>query len=71
MSDFKKYILKARILMIIEIVLIIFTIIMFQILENIIVGVYFILYAVSLLLWFTLLILTIILYYRAMKIKRE
>lgn len=71
MSEFKKYILKARIMMIIEIALIIFTFIIFLILENIVVGVYFIFYIFSMFLWLILLILTVNLYYKAKKKIRE
>jgi membrane protein implicated in regulation of membrane protease activity len=67
MSDFKNYILKARIMMIIEIVLIAFTFIIFQILQNIIAGVYYILFLASIVLWVLLFILSINLYYKAKK----
>jgi membrane protein implicated in regulation of membrane protease activity len=71
MSDFKNYILKARIMMVIEIALIAFTFIIFQILENIIVGVYYILFVVTIFLWVILFILTINLYYKAKKRTRS
>ncbi len=67
MSDFKNYILKARIMMIIEIVLIAFTFIIFVVLENIVVGMYLILYIASIFIWVILFILTVILYYKAKK----
>ncbi|MFX0074477.1 MAG: hypothetical protein ACFE96_03485 [Candidatus Hermodarchaeota archaeon] len=67
MSDLKKYILIARIMMVIEIALFVFTIIIFQIMQNIVVGIYYTLYVVSLILWITLLIFTIILYLGARK----
>jgi hypothetical protein len=71
MPDFKKYILKARIMMIIEIVLIAFTFVIFFVLENIVVGIYFILYIGSLFLWVILFILTVYLYFKAKKIKTD
>ena len=71
MSDFKKYILKARIMMIIEIGLIAFTFVIFIVLENIVVGMYLILYIVSIFLWVILFILTVHLYYKAKKIKTD
>jgi hypothetical protein len=67
MSDLKKYILKAKIMIIIELGLIILTFVLFGVLENIIVGVYFILYVSSIILWVLLFILTVILYIRAKK----
>ncbi len=67
MTDFKNYLMKARIMMVIEILLLIFTFIIFLVLENIVVGIYFTLYIVSLFLWVTLFILTVILYYKAKK----
>ncbi|NHJ22082.1 MAG: hypothetical protein EAX91_14140 [Candidatus Lokiarchaeota archaeon] len=67
MSGFKKYILISRIMIIIELTLFVFTVIIFQILQNIVVGIYYTLFVVSLFLWITLLILTIMLYLRAKK----
>ena len=67
MTDFKNYLMKARIMMVIEILLLIFTFIIFLVLENIVIGIYFTLYIVSLFLWVTLFILTVILYYKAKK----
>jgi hypothetical protein len=67
MSDFKKYTLIARIMVLIEVGLFVFTVIIFQILQNIVVGIYYTLFVVSLFLWIALLILTIILYLRAKK----
>ncbi|NVM16134.1 MAG: hypothetical protein HWN80_00355 [Candidatus Lokiarchaeota archaeon] len=71
MSDFKKYILKARIMMIIEIVLIAFTFVIFIVLENIVGGMYLILYIASIFLWVIVFILTVNLYYKAKKIKTD
>jgi len=71
MSDFESYILKARILMIIEIAFIAFTFIIFQILKNIVVGIYYILFIVTIFLWFLLFILTIILFYKARELKKR
>lgn len=71
MADFKKYILKARIMIIIEIMLIVITVAFFLVFENIVVGIYFILYIVSLFLWVILLILTVNLYYKAKKSKTD
>ena len=67
MTDFKNYLMKARIMMVIEILLLIFTFIIFLVLENIVVGIYFTLYIVSLFLWVILFILTVNLYYKAKK----
>ena len=67
MTDFKNYLMKARIMMVIEILLLIFTFIIFLVLENIVVGIYFTLYIVSLFLWVILFILTVNLYFKAKK----
>jgi len=71
MSDFKNYILKARIMMIVEIALFAFTFFIFQVFKNILVGIYYIFFIVSLFLWVFLFILTVNLYYKAKKIKRD
>ncbi|MFX1446915.1 MAG: hypothetical protein ACFFCG_02125, partial [Promethearchaeota archaeon] len=71
MSDYKNYILKTRIMMIIEILLFAFTFFIFLVLENIVVGIYYIFFILSLFLWVILFILTVILYYKAKKIKRD
>ena len=71
MADLKNYILKARIMMIIEIGLLAFTFITFSVLENIVVGIYFTLYIVSIFLWVILFILTVNLYYKAKKIQKN
>ena len=67
MSDFKNYLMIARIMMVIEIILLIFTLIIFHLLQNIVVGIYLTLYFVSLFLWIPLFILTVNLYYKAKK----
>ena len=71
MSDLKKYILKARIMMIAEMALIAFTFVTFLVLENIIVGIYLILYSASIFLCVIVFILTVNLYYKAKKIKAD
>jgi len=70
MSVFKNYMLKARIMMIVEIVLIVLSFIIFQVLENIVVGIYYVLYIAGMFLWILLFILTINLYYKAKKKNR-
>ena len=54
--------MKARVLMLIEIVLIIFMFIIFLSLRNILVGVFTWIFMISLLLWVLLFILTVKLY---------
>lgn len=70
MSDFKNYILKARIMMIVEIALFAFTFFIFLVLENIVVGIYYIFFILSLFFWGVLFILTVNLYYKAKKMER-
>ncbi|MHA1349957.1 MAG: hypothetical protein ACTSPZ_03850 [Promethearchaeota archaeon] len=62
MADYKRSATKARVLMLIEIILIICMLIIFLTLGNILVGIYAWIFIISLLLWVLLFIVTVKLY---------
>jgi hypothetical protein len=61
----KKYLIKAKIMLFIEIILLFFTIVSFFWLKNVIVGYFYIIFIIGIFVWLFLIIITINLYNKA------
>jgi hypothetical protein len=71
MNEISTYIQKTKIIIIFEVILVFFTIIFYLLLKNVLIGIYFGLFIISLFIWIILLLLTANLYNKAKRKMRE